>query len=49
MGMRFFPVDNYDVYYLANMEESKVQVVRIFYAGRDVENIVNREHSDNIR
>lgn len=49
MGMRFFPVDNYDVYYLVNMEESKVQVVRIFYAGRDVENIINREHSDNIR
>lgn len=48
MGMRFFPVDNYEIYYLVNQNDSKVQIVRIFYSGRDVENIIGDKYSDHI-
>lgn len=40
MEMRFLPVDNYTVYYLVDSNEGKVNVVRIFYSGRDVEHII---------
>ena len=40
MGMRFLPVDNYIVYYLVDIKEEKVSIARIFYGGRDVENIL---------
>lgn len=40
MEMRIFPINNYDVYYLVNSEQSIVQIVRIFYSGRDIQNII---------
>lgn len=46
MGMRLFPVNNYDVYYLVNEDQTNVQIVRIFYSGRDVENIIKIQLSD---
>lgn len=35
-GLRFFPVDNYLVFYLPEETENTVYVVRIMYGGRDV-------------
>lgn len=43
MGMRKLPVDNFLVFYLVNQEECLVMVVRIFYGGRDIENIIQNE------
>ena len=35
-GLRFFPVDNYLVFYKTDDETETVYVVRIMYGGRDV-------------
>ena len=35
-GLRFFPVDNYLVYYLPDETKNIVSVVRIMYGGRDI-------------
>ena len=43
MGMRFLPVDNYTVYYLIDNKHKTVEIVRIFYSGRDVENIIHTD------
>ena len=43
MGMRKLPIDNYIVFYLVDQSEKRVGIVRIFYAGRDVENIIKGE------
>lgn len=43
MGMRKVPVGNFVVYYLVNPEACVVDVVRIFYGGRDVENILSEK------
>lgn len=40
MGMHRVPVDNYVIYYLANHDKKTVTVVRIFYGGRDIRNII---------
>ena len=40
MEMRFLPVDNFTVYYLVDTHRKAVEIVRIFYSGRDVEHIV---------
>ena len=40
LGMRFLPVDNYIVYYLVDKEKMAIEIARIFYGGRDVENII---------
>ena len=45
MGMRFFPINNYVVYYLVDLDRSVVQIVRIFYSGRDVENILIQKNN----
>jgi toxin ParE1/3/4 len=42
MGMRMLTVDNYVIYYLAN--EKSVTIVRIFYGGRDIKNILGSEN-----
>ncbi len=39
-GVRKVPVDNYIVYYWVNIEDHSVEIVRIFYGGRDVEGII---------
>lgn len=35
-GLRFFPVDNYLVFYLPKENDNIVYIVRIMYSGRDV-------------
>lgn len=35
-GLRFFPVDNYLVFYLPDETENTVSIVRIMYGGRDI-------------
>lgn len=34
-GLRFFPVDNYLVFYLPDEQKNTVRIVRIMYSGRD--------------
>ncbi len=36
-GMRVMPVDHYLVFYIPNEEASLVTVIRVMYAGRDVD------------
>ena len=44
MHMHKLPVDNYIVFYLIDKEKMTATIVRIFYGGRDIENII---HSNN--
>ena len=41
LKMRKVPVDNYIIYYLVDLDNLQVNIIRIFYGGRDVEGIVN--------
>ncbi|MDD3363124.1 MAG: type II toxin-antitoxin system RelE/ParE family toxin [Hespellia sp.] len=41
MGLRFFPVDNYLVFYLPNETKNAVNIVRIMYGGRDIRKQLN--------
>ena len=41
-GLRFFPVDNYLVFYKIDDEAEAVYVVRIMYGGRDVHKQLNQ-------
>ena len=43
MGVHCFPVDNYSVLYAINEEQLRVNVVRIFYSGRNIE-VIGRRH-----
>ncbi len=36
MGLRFFPVNNYLVFYLPDESTNTVRIVRIMYGGRDI-------------
>ena len=40
-GLRFFTVNNYLVFYIANETDRSVTVVRIMYGGRDVSRQLN--------
>ena len=40
MGIHKMPVDHYCMYYRVNEETATVTIIRIFYAGRDIENII---------
>ena len=40
-GLRVMPVDNYLVLYISNKDTGIVTVIRVMYAGRDVENQLN--------
>ena len=40
-GLRIFPVDNYVVCYIADTERYIVTVIRVMYAGRDIERQLN--------
>ena len=42
-GVRRLLVGNYSVYYLADRNTNSVNVIRILYAGRDVERIISGE------
>ena len=35
-GIRFFPVDNYLIFYLPEEPQNTVNIIRIMYGGRDV-------------
>ena len=35
-GMRVFPVDNYVVLYIPDLEEKIVRIVSVMYSGRDI-------------
>lgn len=41
MRFRFFPVDNYLVFYLPDKYKNMVSIVRIMYSGRDVRSLLN--------
>lgn len=41
LGTRLFPVDNYCVFYLTNQEKDVVDVIRVLYAGRDIDSIMS--------
>ena len=43
MEMHRVPVDNFIVYYAVSNSSLTATVIRIFYSGRDVENIINTE------
>ena len=40
MGVHKVPVDNYYVFYRVDEDRATVTILRIFYAGRDIENII---------
>lgn len=47
-NVRKMPVDNFIVYYRVTHEDQGVEVVRIFYGGRDIENIIKgNENGEN--
>ena len=46
MGMRKMPVDNYLVYYLVHHDAEEVEIVRIFYGGRDIAGIVQEDFDE---
>ena len=37
LGMRWFPVDNYLVFYFVDEQANEVSIARIMYKGRDIE------------
>lgn len=41
-GIRLVPVDNYLVFYIPNKETGVVTIIRVMYAGRDVDTQLNR-------
>lgn len=43
MGIRRVLIDNYTAFYLVDEDKCSVTVVRIFYAGRNIENIINKK------
>lgn len=43
MNMRHFPVGSYEIFYVVDNENAIVTIVRIFYGGRDIENIIANE------
>ena len=40
-GLRFFPVDNYLIFYLPDEKENTVNIVRIMYGRRDINKQLN--------
>ena len=43
MRMDQVPVDNFVVYYVVKDDSRTVTVIRIFYGGRDIEDIINTD------
>lgn len=43
MKIRRVPIDSYTAFYLVDEDKCSVTVVRIFYAGRNIENIINNK------
>ena len=42
-GLRFFPVDNYLIFYFHREALNTVTIVRIMYGGRDIKNQLDKE------
>lgn len=40
MGIHKMPVDNYCAFYRVDEDAAAVTILRIFYAGRDIENVI---------
>ena len=40
MGMHRFSVNNYAIFYFVDEDEATVEIVHIFYGGRDIENTI---------
>lgn len=40
-GLRVLPVDNYVVFYISDSDKRLVTVLRVMYAGRDIDNQLN--------
>ena len=40
-GLRVLPVDNYVVLYIPDSDEKVVTILRVMYAGRDIDNQLN--------
>lgn len=43
MNMRHYPIGNYEVFYIVDNENMVVTIARIFYGGRNIENIIANE------
>ena len=43
IGIRQIPVDHYIVYYRVDHKAQRVEVVRIFYGGQDIESIIQSQ------
>ncbi len=41
-GLRFFPVDNYLVFYLPDEDTGTVKIIRVMLGGRDIKNQLNQ-------
>lgn len=44
-GIRRVLIDNYTVFYQVDENETTVTIIRIFYSGRNIENIVNNSNN----
>lgn len=40
-GLRFFPINNYMIFYLPNENEETVTIIRIMYGGRNIDKQLN--------
>ena len=40
-GLRVLPVDNYVILYIPNSDKKVVKILRVMYAGRDIDNQLN--------
>ena len=40
-GLRVLPVDNYVILYIPNSDKKVVTILRVMYAGRDIDNQLN--------
>ena len=40
-GLRILPIDNYLVFYTTNIDIKVVTILRVMYAGRDIDNQLN--------
>jgi len=45
-GLRFFPVDNYLVFYLPRETDNTVYIIRIMYGGRDIRKQLEETKTD---
>ena len=41
-GLRVLPVDNYVVFYISDSDKKVVTILRVMYAGRDIDNQLKR-------